>query len=372
MQASAKHPLPKTTAALTQRAEQGPQGGAQLGIWRGGEVVADLALGEAAPGVAMTPDHLLPWHSAGKPITAVAVMQLVERGDVSLDTPVAEVLPEFGQGGKEAVTLHHLLTHTAGFRGLKSRVPSGMTGDEAWKRISEMELEPGWVVGESAGYHPLTSWFVLGRVIEAVTGEPLGPLLRARVLEPLGMRDSWVGMPEDIFEPYQKQGRLAATFDTSGDEPRPTRDASATSLTGTNPGGNACGPAHDLARFYESLRRGGELDGQRVLHPETVSDMTRRHRTGMRDRTFLFDMEWGLGLILEPARRTGRMPYGYGQHAGEHTFGHGGVQSVAGFADPDNELSVALIFNTMPGERPHQERVDDVLTALYEDLGMFA
>ncbi len=363
-------PLAATLGLLREGIDTGLHRGAQVCVWRGGVAVADMAVGEARPEVAMTPEHVLLWHSAGKPMTAVAVMQLVERGELDLADRVAEVLPEFGRGGKEAVTLQHILIHTGGFRGLTIAAPSGMTQDEAWGTICDLPIEEGWEPGRSAGYHPLTSWFVLGRLIEAVTGERFAAVVRERVLEPLGMGDAWVGMPPEVCSAYEESGRLATTWNTSHGPPREPRDGTCDTLTAMNPGGGACGRASDLARFYEAMRRGGEIDGARVLQPETVAEMTRPHRVGMMDQTFRYPMPWGLGFILQPKQPAGRMPYGYGPRAGRGTFGHGGVQSVAGFCDPEHELSVGLIYTGMPGERRHQERVHAVLGALYQDLGV--
>ncbi|HEY6300180.1 MAG TPA: serine hydrolase domain-containing protein [Candidatus Binatus sp.] len=89
--------------------------GAQLYVSRDGKTVGDLAFGEARDGVAMRPDTLMLWMSSIKPITAVAIAQMWERGKLELDDPVARHIPEFGAKGKERVTIRHVLTHTGGF-----------------------------------------------------------------------------------------------------------------------------------------------------------------------------------------------------------------------------------------------------------------
>ena len=89
--------------------------GAQLYVSRDGRTVGDLALGEAREGVAMRPDTLMLWMSSIKPITAVAIAQMWERGKLDLDDAVARHIPEFGENGKERVTIRHVLTHTGGF-----------------------------------------------------------------------------------------------------------------------------------------------------------------------------------------------------------------------------------------------------------------
>src|SRR5687768_6546918 len=90
--------------------------GAQLYVsWRG-EVVLDFACGEAREGVPMRTDSVVQWFSSGKPLTAMAVAQLYEKGLVRIEAPVMDYVPEFGRNGKDAITLEHLLTHTGGFR----------------------------------------------------------------------------------------------------------------------------------------------------------------------------------------------------------------------------------------------------------------
>jgi len=82
-------------------------------------------------------------------------------------------------------------------------------------------------------------------------------------------------------------------------------------------------------------------------------------------------MDWGLGFILNSSLYgADTVPYSFGRHASPRTFGHGGAQSSVAFADPEHGLAVALLFNGMPGEARHHVRVREVLSALYEDLGL--
>ena len=96
--------------------ERGLHVGAQLYVSRDGQPVADLAFGLARDGVAMTPDTIMLWMSATKPITVVALAQVWERGKIALDDPVAKYIPAFGAKGKDRITIRHVLTHTGGFR----------------------------------------------------------------------------------------------------------------------------------------------------------------------------------------------------------------------------------------------------------------
>lgn len=134
-----------------------------------------------------------------------------------------------------------------------------------------------------------------------------------------------------------------------------------------SPSAGLRGPINQLAKLYEAL-----LDGGRgVVSPATIAEFTRRHRCGMFDHTFGAIVDMGLGFILD-SKHHGKVdvPYGYGPHASEATFGHGGQESCTGFADPQHGLVVAVMFNGTPGEKPHQRRMFDVLAAVYEDLGL--
>src|SRR5436305_14370754 len=108
--------LSRTLELLKQGIHDGLHAGAQLNVSRRGQTIAELALGESRPGVAMSPHTVNAWLSSGKPVAAVAIAQLWERGRLNLDDPVVRHIPEFAPHGKECVTIRHLLTHTAGLR----------------------------------------------------------------------------------------------------------------------------------------------------------------------------------------------------------------------------------------------------------------
>jgi CubicO group peptidase (beta-lactamase class C family) len=363
--------LPRTRERIEAGIANGVHPGAQVCVERAGMQPIELAFGEARAGVPMTPESLTLWMSSCKPITAVAIAQLREAGSVDLDAPVADYLPEFAQGGKGEVRVRHVLTHTGGFRATPFRYP-----EDDWEtsiaKLSAMPLEPRWVPGERAGYHVHSGWFVLGALIERVSGISIRQYLRRRVLEPSGMHDSWVGMPRERYAEYGE--RIAVMLDTQATPAKPLDWHTESWVTGDRPSGNAYGPARELAAFYSMLLRGGVGSaGTRVIERDSVELFTRRHRTGMEDRTFKAVLDWGLGFIIDSKRHgEAQHPYGYGPHASDATFGHSGYQSSTAFADPAHDLAVALIFSGCPGDAAHQERVHAVLGALYEDLGLAA
>lgn len=361
--------LPRTPALIRQGMEEGLHLGAQGFVFLDGETVADFAVGEVRPGEPLSTDTLMLWLSSGKPVAAVAVAQLWERGRMNLDDPVMRHLPAFGQNGKEPVTIRHLLTHTGGFRPPEA-VWRAAPWDEILQGIYDAPLEPGWVPGRDAGYHIASSWYVLGEIVHQLDGRPYADYVREEIFLPLHMWDSWVGMPPEERHAYGN--RIGTVYDTSRRDLDPLPFwTSEEALAVSRPGGNAVGPIRELGRFYEALLNRGEWQGARILRPQTVEALTARHRVGVVDKTFRHVMDWGLGFIVNSNQYgIDTVPYGFGRHASPRAFGHGGQQSSVGFADPEHGLAVALAFNGLPGEPRHNRRIREVLTALYEDLSL--
>jgi CubicO group peptidase (beta-lactamase class C family) len=360
-------PLVRTTAAIERGITDGLHLGAQGYVSVDGRLVAELALGEASAGVPMTSERMIIWWSMTKPSVAVAIARLWERGEVAIDDAVVRYVPEFGAHGKDRITLRHLLTHTGGFRA-GDQVRSTAADPEVWwdetvAGICAVEPEPDWVPGQQAGYHLTCGMTMLGEVVRRVDGRPFSRFVREEVFEPLGMTDCWVGMPAERAAAYA--GRLGTMHDTSGEEPVPRTELDErAALMRCSPGGGGRGPMRQLARLYEMLRRHGELDGVRLLTPQTVEAITARHRAGLRDRTFGVVTDWALGFNVD----GGAM----GPHCSRRAFGHGGAQSSLAFCDPEHGVVAALQTNGMPGNDRHYLRFFELTRALYVDLGLAA
>ncbi len=348
--------------------EQGLHPGAQLSIWHRGKAVVDFACGDARPGVRMRTDSLVQWFSSGKPLTAICIAQLYDRGDLLLDDKITRFIPEFGMNGKESVTVWHLLTHTAGFRSADN-LPRHIEWNQAIRQICASPLEGDWVPGEKAGYSTQAAWFILAEIIQRITEAAFPEYIRNELLLPLGMRDCWLSLPREEHDRYGE--RIAQMFDTFGGKQNlsPLQDAAGMEVC--RPGASARGPVRELARLYRMLVNGGDMGGHCYLREETIRLFTERHRTAMYDQTFAHTLDYGLGFIVNSNRYGAEtVPYGYGCYASEETFGHSGAQSSCAFADPQRELVVAWVANGMPGERAHQERQRAVNNAVYEQLGL--
>lgn len=354
--------------------------GAQCYASMHGQTVCDIAVGESRPGAAMQSDTLMLWLSSSKPIAAAAVMQLIESGQLQLDDSVAMHLPEFGANGKADVTIRHLLTHTGGFRFIDLG-DAETPWDEIIRRICIAPLERNWTPGRRAGYHPYTSWYVLGELVARLSGRSFPDYVREQIFLPLGMNDCWIGMPPTARDAYGDRLGVMVNTERLVADGRPLLTPHAWStpagITACAPGGNGHGPMRELAKFYEMLLGGGERDGARVLSAESVRQMTARQRVGLFDETFKHNLDWGLGMIPNNARYgvdtvsdDDTVPYGYGRFASDEAVGHSGSQSSAAFCDPRHGLAVAVVLNGTCGERKHQPRMRAVIEAVYEDLGL--
>ncbi len=369
MTSSTAAQFPRTVQVLEEGIAQGLHSGAQVYVSRDFVTVADFAIGENVPTVPLTTDTWMLWLSAGKPITAVATMQQIEQGRLKLDQPVAEVLPEFTGPGTENITIWNLLTHTAGLKPIVMGFP-----DQRWSeiiaKICSAGLKRDQSPGAAVGYDPGRSWFLLGEILQRLDGRRIDQLAREDVLEPIGMQHSWMAVPVDEYD--SNPDKIGVTYTSKDGKLQANRSSQRPTATAPSPGSNMRGPIRELGAFYEMLLRGGQTSsGQAILQAATVQEMTRRQRENQLDHSFQQVIDFGLGLIINSARYGAEIvPYGFGKHASDATFGHGGSQSSIGFADPVNKVIVAAIANGMPGDDLHNRRFHDLNTAIYEDLGL--
>lgn len=362
--------LPETAKVIRAGIERGLHTGLQLYVSRGGKTIADAGFGESSAGVPMTSQTIMLWLSAGKPLTAVAILQLVEQGLLDLDGRIVDWIPEFAAGGKDQIRLHHLLTHTGGFRNVETGWPN-LSWDETIARISEFPLEDDWRIGETAGYHTSSSWFILGELIQRVDpqGRSFSEYFREEICEPLGMHDSRNGMSPEFWSANSDRIAEMSQLEKGTTQLLPWHDEQ--HCVAASPGANSRGPVNELGKFYECLLAGGELNGRRILSDESVELLTTRHREGLYDQTLFHKVDFGLGVIIDSNRYgVDTVPYGFSPYCSELTFGHGGSQSSIGFADPDAELVVCYVANRRVGEPRHQKRNREIVSAIYRDLGL--
>ncbi|MDX1950832.1 MAG: serine hydrolase domain-containing protein [Verrucomicrobiota bacterium] len=335
--------------------------GAQFYIQLSDKPVLELAYGDNGNGQPLSSESRMPWLSAGKPLTALLINQLIESGALKLDSTVSHYLPLFAHGGKNEITIRHLLTHTGGFRSA-DRLPESLDWNETIQQICQTPLESGWIPGQKGGYHISSSWFILAELAQKIAGVPFHELIHQRVLVPLGLMETG-------FTLQDWNAREVRMHITAGQLPAPHPLLNDLSITrNIRPGSSARGPARELAKFYFELLKACH-DETRIIKSETALAMTSRQRNGIYDQTFMHVVDFGLGVLINSNRYGAEtVPYSFGRHASEATFGHGGAQCAAGFADPDKKLAVAWILNGMAGERLHNRRAREINSAIYEDL----
>jgi len=337
--------------------------GAQIYVSRNGEVLLDTAMGESVPGRALASDDVMLWYSSGKPWTTVAVLRLWEQGRLGLDDLVADYVDGWGDG-KERATIRHVLTHTGGFPMPGDRTyDADITFDEA---LAATAATPAmWEPGTKAGYHPASGWRVLGAIVERIDGRRIDRYLREEIAEPLGLDDCYLGVPLEVqaqygprIAPVHWTGHRMPGFVDSALQMVPYRIDEMHNepwhIAKVEPGGGMRGPARQLGRFYESLLG----FGPQLLEPRTVEAMSAVHRWGMKDATFGIKIPWGLGTQVDFTGGTGW-----------RAFGHGGMASSRGLADPECGLVLAVVANGLAGFFDAEARVSSITDAVYTALG---
>lgn len=365
--AAGLHPqgLDRLRAALQSRIDAGRLPGAVLMVVRRGAVACFDALGRQDPvqGAPMQRDSIFRIYSMTKPIVSVAAMRLVEQGRLLLTEPVARHLPEFADtkvavehadGRVELVpparpmTVHDLLRHTSGLT-YEFWPPSAVrrryqdhdvgslerTNDEATKLLATLPLmhQPGTVFDYSR------STDVLGRLVEVLTGQPLGAHLRETVFEPLRMPDTgfWV--------PPAQQSRIAEPFAA---DPDTGAAVSLKEIRRAMPlehgGGGLVSTAADYARFLQCLLAGGTLDGVRLLQRRTLQWMTSDHLGALPRRENVLGPGYGFGLGFAVRVHAGLEPIPGSVGA----YGWSGAAATHFLVDPAEQLFAVLMVQA-PG-----------------------
>ena len=363
--------LERLTQAIKQDVERGRMPGAVVAIARKGKLAYYESFGfvDKAAGAPMPKDAIFALASMTKPMVAVGTLMLAEQGDLLLNDPVGNYLPELkdmkvaGARGLEPAhrqpTLQDMLRHTAG-------VSYGNRGDTPLHKLYELRLKSA---ANQSGpeflaelgklplhYQPGTQWEyshgldVAGLAVEAVTKKRLGEFLQERLFTPLGMVDT------GFVVPAAKAARIAKPLPVDPDTGRPTAfRAPVTPWQYDCGGGCASGTALDYLRFAQMLLNKGTLDGARILSRKTVEYMTTNQLGADVDASRLhqFPVEHmdGFGFGLGVAVRTQPGVAGVPGTPGE--FMWSGAQGTMFWVDPKEEMVVVFLANTPGAVRRH-------------------
>jgi CubicO group peptidase (beta-lactamase class C family) len=332
---------------------------AQICVSLRGQIVVDEAFG-------CSRDSLFFLFSASKPLVALAVHMLAERGALSLDEPVARYWPAFGQRGKQAITIRHVLQHRSGLPVARSFIRDALAMTDWDASIRALErATPMYPSGQVPAYHALSYGFMLGELVQRVSGVPVRDFVAAELLGPLRLRDTHLGLPGDQWSRHVPvRGRGGAERATQlVINRRATRQA-------VIPAASVSATARDLARLYQALLNGGELDGSRVLHPETIRDAMMPSSDGEIDRYLRLPVRWAAGFQLGGERnasgRIGGGPGPMGALASRTAFGHNGSYVCLGWADPERQVAFGYVTARLANRRMgagHMAAVCDAVLA---------
>lgn len=327
--------------------------GASVCIIRHGEVVVDLWGGwtDETRTTAWSADTLVDVYSVGKALVATLLLQLVDDGQLTLDTPVADVWPEFASGAKHKVTVRQALCHEGAVPAI--REPLTNTDLLDWSTMTEAlaATEAWWPIGTRHAYHTNTYGFLIGEIVHRVTGDLPGQRLQ-RITADIDA-DLWFGVPEShqprcadvIWAPQQPMD--PGSFDVTQYEGDQLMNvlahfnppgASSVGIVNTPewrvaqiPSTNGHGSARGLAAFYAAL-----LEPNHLLSPPLLSQAARPQAFGPCS-ILGEDIAFGLGFTPTSTRR----PLG----PNPHSFGHFGTGGALGFADPDSEIAFGYVMN---------------------------
>jgi len=349
--------LQQVEALFHNQIETGIHPGAALAVYRHGQQVLDLHGGLADQQAAkpVESDTMFVLYSSTKPLAAACLYILWERGTLGWDDLVSGHWPEFAQNGKEQITIRHILTHQGGF----PDTPSELTWDKwhDWDYvISTLEkVRPIFEPGKLIAYHPRNFGWVIAELVQRIDGRPFRQFFQEEITGPLGMNDTYVGLPTELESRVSKEHAMEdcdrMTMVTTYNKPEVH--------LAVQPAGGGIATARDLARFYAMMIGGGYLDGARVLSEDTVAEVTKLQVEGM-DHTLERPVRRSLGLSLA----DGRM--GAPESITDRTFGHAGAGTSVGWADPDLGLAVGYITNGFRAEHSNTPRLSAISQAVRE------
>lgn len=357
----------------------------QLCLRYDGKVILDRAIGHAwgngpadSPGterVPVTTETPFCVFSAAKAITTTVVHMLVERGHFSLDDRVCDYLPGYTSHGKHRTTIRHVMTHSAGVPFATGPRPDlRRMNDSEYARQMLAELRPIHRPGLVHIYHGVTWGPLIREIVSAATGRDIREILATEILDPLGFRWTNYGVAASDV------GLVAPSHVTGRPLPAPVAAALRTALgatmdriipfsnsplflTSVVPSSSTVSTAAELSRFAEIWRRAGELDGVRVMRPETLrAAVTECRRLRPDVATGLAPIRWGTGFMLG-SKRFG--PFGRDAPA---AFGHTGLTNVVVWADPQRKLAAGLISSGKPGRHPEAGRYTALLNRITAEI----
>ena len=281
-------------------------------------------------------------YSFSKVITATVAVTAHQDGLIDYDVPLSTYIPEFKGGGKDGITLRHLMTHSAGIPTAKGAAPVWTEGEWSRAIAALCQAETEWPPGSRTAYHALSGMLLTAEAIRRVSGgAPWEDLCRQRLLDPIGA----AGM---TFRPSLQHGPIALS-------PQPKELPSALdenhfALLG-HPAGGAVARPEDMLRLLQLHLDQGKWQGKRLLAKKAFREMHRvqyaQQIEAARNRGENPTHEyWALGWLTRGATTSGW--FGFGEKASPRAFGHAGINTVIGIADPERDTAWVFLTTDSP------------------------
>jgi CubicO group peptidase (beta-lactamase class C family) len=299
-------------SALARNLDSGEELGASFVLDIDGDVVVDMWGGfrDEAKTIPWDERTITNVWSSTKTVTSLAALMLVDRGQLDVDAPIARYWPEFAANGKQDVLVRHLLSHATGVSGLDQ--PAVVEDLYDWEKSTARfaAQAPWWEPGTASGYHALNYGHLVGEVLRRITGKTLKQFVAEEIAGPLGA-DFQIGAAEsdwDRIADVVPPPPLPFDLEAIGlDSPTvktltgPLVEADAANTPGWRRAdigaANGHGNARSVARIMSVVARGGEVDGVRLLRPETVDLIFREQQNGI-DVVLGLPLRFGIGYGL--------------------------------------------------------------------------
>lgn len=362
------------------------RGGGAYAAYIGGEKVVDVWGGAARDSEPWQEDTLTVIMSATKGLVSLCVQILVEEGRLDLDALVSEYWPEFATAGKEATTVRHVMAHSAGVFGFPDAQRLLKSDGSGWDDYDAIATAfaaapTRWEPGAKHGYHATSFGWLIGEIVRRITGQTIGAFFRERIGDPLAL-DTWIGTPPAEVDrvahvyptdPDALPRWLGSTYKAMLAVARDPRTLTGEAFLGGNgtsmlddlevlvnspaflraefPAGGGTSTARSLARVFAMVGAGGELDGHRIVGPETIA--TFAARTPARPDELNLELDLPL-LLRKAAAAPTSSSLGYlGNAVGSapvammgpnpDAFGVGGLGGQVAFCDQQHGIAAAYV-----------------------------
>jgi len=339
--------------------------GVQAYVSVAGEVVLDGAWGRDGLGRPMTTQTLSAVYCALKPMTALVVGHLVDRGELSLDDRLGDLLA--CAPGLDSVQIDQLLDHTAGVHVLRSTIAAAASSDLRRVLAVSTDPAPGWLPSSQAGYSEWSAWYLLKLVIEEVTGRGLGAWLQELIVGPLELDDDlFLGIPVDRYDVESLRIGVNVDLRSIGAVPL-LMERVRSFATDDDPSLSGFATMRALGAFYELvLACFGDRAHSAPLSSAMVRTFATPHRSRRYDVVLDTSCAWTLGFMADLQQ------IGFGPHVGPRAVGHcGQVGTSTAFCDPDHEIVCAVLVNGLIDQATGMAiRRPALVNDLYRDLGL--